>query len=154
GVATLNTTFSTTGIHSLTAVYSGNSNFTTSTGSLSETVNKAPTTTTVTSSSATFGAAPTFTATITPPGYSGQPAMAGIVQFKVGSALLGSSAGTWSSGSGTGTATYVATGLLAGTGQTVTATYLGDPNYATSSGTYSLDVSKRATSTSISSSSP
>ncbi|KOG43119.1 vegetative cell wall protein, partial [Streptomyces decoyicus] len=60
------------GSHPVTATYSGDANFTTSTGGDTQTVNKAATSTTLTSSPdpSTFGQPVTFTATVAavPPG--------------------------------------------------------------------------------------
>ena len=60
--------FNTTGPRSITASYSGDQNFTASTGSLTETVGQAVTTTTVTSSAnpSAVGQTVTYTATVSP----------------------------------------------------------------------------------------
>ena len=56
--------------HTITASYSGDTNFTTSSGSLLQTVNKASTTTTITNvtNPSVFGQSVTFTATVTAAG--------------------------------------------------------------------------------------
>jgi hypothetical protein len=72
----------TQGTHSITAAYSGDSNFSKSTGSLSQTVNSTATTTTVVSSPnpSAVNASVTFTATVTPT-YSGATKPTGTVTF-------------------------------------------------------------------------
>src|SRR6202022_3797922 len=81
------------GPHSVTATYSGDDNFNSSTSNtVTQTVEKAATTTAVTASSANpsvFGQAVTFTASVSvmPPG-AGTPT--GTVQFFVGAVNLGS----------------------------------------------------------------
>src|SRR5271157_1377003 len=75
GVATLSTSSLTVGTHPITAVYSGDTNFTTSTSSvLSQNITQA-TTTTLTSSGtpSVFGAAVTFTAKVAPSSGTGTP---------------------------------------------------------------------------------
>ena len=87
GVATCQTSF-TVGSYSLSAVYFGDTNFTGSTGPLTQTVNPA-TTTTVTSSasSSVFGQSVTYTATVAPvPPGTGTPA--GTVTFKDGTTTI------------------------------------------------------------------
>ena len=67
GTATFSTTFVVVGSHSITAVYSGDTNFTTSTSSaLTQTVNQAATTTAVVSAvnPSIYGQPLTFTATV------------------------------------------------------------------------------------------
>ena len=86
------TSFATTGPHSITAVYSGDTNFNSSTSApFSQTINQGTTTTTVTSpvSSSTFSESVTLTATVavTAPG-TGTPT--GSVQFKDNGSNLGS----------------------------------------------------------------
>src|SRR5207237_487079 len=76
------------GNHTVTATYSGDSNFAGSTGTLTQTVNTAPTTTTVSSSEnpSTFGDSISFTATIS------SSAATGTVQFKIDGNNFGSPA--------------------------------------------------------------
>ncbi len=68
GQATFNTAGLAVGTHSLTATYAGDGNFKSSAGSLSQTVNQAPTSTAVTSSAnpSVFGQKVSFTATVCP----------------------------------------------------------------------------------------
>ena len=114
--------------HSITAVYGGDTNFTTSTSNtVSQVVNQDSTATTLSSSQnpSIFGQAVTFTATVTanPPG-SGIPT--GTVTFMDGTTTLGT---------GTLNAVDVATlgtnALAVGT-HLITAVYAGDTNFATS----------------------
>src|SRR5205823_4279635 len=119
------------GNHTVTAVYSGNSNFNTSTGTLAggQTVNKADTSTAVSSSvnPSVFGQSVTFTATVSAssPG-SGTPG--GTVQFKID----GSNYGSPVSLSG-GTASVSDSSLTVGN-HTVSADYSGGSSFNGSSG--------------------
>ncbi len=113
------------GVHGITAVYLGNAKDLTSTsGALTQTVNKATTTTTEVSSlnPSTFGTTVTFTATVTPQ-YGG--AVGGKVQFKDGTTVLGTVA---ISG---GKAAY-ATAALARGSHKITAHYMGNASLDTS----------------------
>jgi hypothetical protein len=123
------------GSHSITAVYSGDRNFTTSTNStLSQKVNKALTTTTVTAAPnpSTLGQSVTLTAAIavTAPG-AGTPT--GTVAFVDGTTSLGT--GTVTAGKATLSTTKLPAGM-----NSITATYSGDGNFLTSSGTVSENV--------------
>jgi hypothetical protein len=134
GTATLNASgqasFSTwalgVGAHSITAAYGGDSNFTTSTSAaLSETVNPpsgtASSSTTVASSAnpATYGQAVTFTATVS-------AGATGVVTFKDGTTVLGTSPLNASA-----QATFT-TSTLAGGSHSITAVYSGDNTFASS----------------------
>ena len=124
GVASLSVTTLTVGTHSITAVYSGDNNYSTSaSASVSVIVSLAPTTTSIaaTPSTAPYGTSTLITVTVAPSGATG------LITFKDGSTTLGTS-----SLSG-GVATYSAT-LNAGT-HTLSATYPGDANYAASATT-------------------
>jgi hypothetical protein len=117
------------GNHTVTAVYAGNTSFNGSTSpALIQVVNRANTTTSLTSSAnpATVGQPVTFTATVAavPPG-AGTPA--GTVQFQVDGANLGSAV-TLAGGS----ATSPATSSLAVGNHTVTASYGGDVSFIAS----------------------
>ena len=115
------------GANSITGVYSGDSNFMTSTSAaLSQTVKQASTTTSVVSSlnPSVAGQAVTFTATVSPvsPG-SGTPT--GTATFMDGSTMLGT---TVLSG---GTASFTTSALAVGT-HSIKVVYSGDANFNTS----------------------
>jgi hypothetical protein len=135
GIGVLNgagqTSFSTSslsaGTHLITAAYAGNGNFLASTSAtLSQTVNKAGTTTTVTDNvhSSVLGQAVTFTAVVAP-GVSGAGSPTGTVTFLDGGSSIGS--GTLSGGTATFTTTSLGTGA-----HTITASYGGDSNFTAS----------------------
>jgi autotransporter-associated beta strand protein len=129
GVATFTTTASlSVGAHAITTVYNGDNNFAGSTSlSLTQTVNQASTTSTVTGSPnpASVGQSVTFTATVTAnaPG-AGTPT--GTVSFRDGVTLLGTAALD-----STGRA-FLPTSSLAAGAHTITVVYSGDSNFATS----------------------
>ena len=131
GTATISTSALTVGVHSITADYSGDSNFNGSTSSpVALTVNKAATTTSLTSSPnpSAFGQPVALTATVSPD-TAGQPTPTGSVTFTDGSTPLGTAQLDAS-----GTATLPPTTALPVGTQTITATYTGDSNYQGSSG--------------------
>jgi hypothetical protein len=120
--------------HSITAVYSGDSNFATSTSAaVSEVVNKAPTTTslTVSPNPAAVGQSVTFTAIVTPAnGTSVVPTST--VEFEDGATVLAAAQALTLVG-GVYEATYSTSSLsLAGSPHSITATYAGDSNFTTS----------------------
>jgi autotransporter-associated beta strand protein len=120
GIATFTTSTLTVGTHVLTAIYSGESNFTASTSlPLNQMVNQAATT--VLLSSIALGQAITFTATVTAaaPG-SGNPT--GTVTFQDGSTMLGTSR------LADRVATFTTSSLTGGTHR-ITASYNSDPNF-------------------------
>jgi hypothetical protein len=126
--ATFTTSALGTGSHSITATYSGDTNFTTSNFlGLNQTVNADATTTSLVSSvnPSVSGQAVTFTATVTAnaPG-SGVPT--GTVTFRDDKTTLG--VGTLN---GSGVATFTTTSLAVGT-HPITAVYAGSVNYLTS----------------------
>ena len=130
---------------SITAAYGGDGNFTTSTSTaLSQTVNQDSTTTSVVSSTnpCVFGQSVTFTATVTAnaPG-SGTPT--GTVSFSVGSTSLGT--GTLSGG----VATFTTSSPLAAGNDSIKASYSGDTNFKSSTGTLSQTVNQDSTTTSV-----
>jgi hypothetical protein len=119
GKATLNTAGLAAGIHNVTAQYTGNTGFGGSTSAaLTQTVNKANTTTTVASNrNPSNGGQPiTFKATVAP------GAATGTVQFFDGAVSLGSAALS------SGTASLTTSALSTGT-HSITAQYGGDANY-------------------------
>jgi Bacterial Ig-like domain (group 3)/Pro-kumamolisin, activation domain len=148
GKAKFSTSALAVGSHSITGVYSGNAAYATSTSStLSHTVNKASSSTIVISSHnpSVFGQSVTFTATVAAvaPG-SGTPT--GTVTFKNGATVLGT--GTLSSGK----ATFPTSALTVGA-HSITAVYGGSANYNTStSAVLTETVNKASSSTKLTSS--
>ena len=145
GQATFTTSALSTGSHSITAVYGGNSYYNSSTSNLlTQTVNQQASTTAVSSSAnpSALGASVTFTATVT--GAGATPT--GTVTFKDGATTLGS--GTLSSGQ----ATYSTSSLALGA-HSITAVYGGDSNYSGStSPVLTQTVTANSSSTAITSS--
>jgi hypothetical protein len=148
GTASFSTASLSVATHSITAKYVGNGNFNSSTSTaLSQVVNKANTTTSVSSNAnpSAFGQSVTFTATVSvvSPG-AGTPT--GTVDFKDGATLIGT--GTLSGG----TASVSTSSLSVGT-HTITAVYSGDGNFNGSNGSLSGGqvVNKADTSTTVAS---
>ena len=148
GVATCSLTYAGPGPHAITAVYSGDSNFTISTsGPLAHSVNQAATTTALTSdtSPSVIGQSVTFTATVTAttPG-AGTPT--GTVSFFDGTTSFGT--GTLAGGVATFT-----TSSLSVASHPVTAVYEGDTDFTTSTSNPALTqtVNQDATSASVTS---
>jgi hypothetical protein len=133
------------GTDTVTAAYSGDANFATSSGTLSQTVNKPTTTTTVTSSlnPSSFNQQVTFTATVNGQ-FGGTPT--GTVTFTYGSTTLCNSVTL----SGV-TATCAYSALPIGT-DIVAATYSGDSNFSGSSGSFNQTVNQATTTTTLTSS--
>jgi Ca2+-binding RTX toxin-like protein len=132
--ATFSTSNLALGSHSITAIYSGDTNDLTSTSSaLSFKVSQDSTTTTVAAAptATVYGQSVTFTATVavSKPG-AGTPT--GTVTFKDGSTVLGT--GTLSTTNGVTTATFSTTKLAVGS-HSITAIYSGDTNDLTSQST-------------------
>ena len=154
GIATFATSTSTplaAGTHSITAVYSGDANFTASTSArLTQTVNAAPGTTITLASStnpSVFGQAVTFTAAVAAvPPATGMPS--GSVTFMEGTTTLGT--GMLDS---TGRATFQTSTLSVGT-HLITATYNGNATFPPSTTTAALSqtVSLASTTTTLASS--
>src|SRR5437660_12042488 len=146
GTATLTTSGLAGGVHSITAIYSGDANFAGSTSpALTQTVNKAGDSTSVASSNnpSIFGSAVTFTATVTS---SATSIPTGTVTFQDGAATLGT--GMLSGGNAT-----LATSALVGGVHSITAIYGGDANFASSTSPVLMQtVNKAASSTSVASS--
>ena len=149
GTATLSIAFSVLGAHPITVGYGGDSNFAGSTSAtLSENVNQAATTTSVTSAPnpSVYRQSLSLTATVSPNSpASGTPT--GTVTFTSGSTVLGS--GTLAGGSVTIT-TSVA---LASGNETIKAAYGGDVNFKSSAGTTVQTVNQDGTTTAVVSSS-
>jgi FtsP/CotA-like multicopper oxidase with cupredoxin domain len=141
GVATLNLATLPLGANSITANYSGDTSFASSTATaLTVTVTAATTTTSLTSSAASIlpGASVTFTATVTATAGTGTPA--GTVSFANGATTLGNSTLNAS-----GVASYTTTSLPTG-GASITAAYAGSSSFAASSST-AVPVSVQAATT-------
>ncbi|WP_190146294.1 Ig-like domain-containing protein, partial [Streptomyces glebosus] len=146
GTASVTTSSLGVGPHTVTATYSGSGSFAPSSGTDTQTVNKASTTTTVISAPdpSAVGQPVTFTATVAPvaPG-AGTPT--GTVTFFIsgGPTLTGTLSG--------GTASVSTSALAAGT-HTVTAIYSGDANFNSSVGTDTHTVGQASTTTTVTSS--
>ena len=149
GVATLAPRALSVASHPITAVYSGDATYATSTSSVvNQVVNQAASGTALGSSlnPSTFGASATFTATVTGPG--GTPT--GTVQFKDGVTDLGTPVAL----NGGGVAT-LATRALSVASHPITAVYSGNGTYNTStSPIVNQVVNTAATTTSITSDTP
>ena len=146
GVASLATSTLAAGSHSITAQYAGDANFNgTTSAALSQTVNAANTSTSLTSSLSptVFGQAVTFAATVT--GGTGTPT--GNVSFKDGVTTIGTVALN-----GLGVASLATSALAAGS-HSITAQYVGDANFnGNTSAVLSQTVNAAITSTSLTSS--
>ncbi len=144
GIVSFTTSALGVGSDTITAVYSGDPNFVTSSSSTTESVGQASTSTSITAnpSSSVYGQSVTFTAsvTVTAPG-GGTPT--GTVAFKEGSTTLDSE----TLGS-TGTVSFTTSALAIGS-DTITAVYSGDPNFVTSSSSTTETVSQASTNTAI-----
>lgn len=124
--ATYATSTLTGGTHSIKGEYNGDSNYNKSNNTITQTVNKANSSTAVVSSlNPSFqGQSVTFTATVT--GVAGGATPTGTVTFKDGAATLGN--GTLN---GSGVATFATAALTAGS-RSITAVYNADTNYNSS----------------------
>ncbi|WP_422928206.1 beta strand repeat-containing protein [Singulisphaera sp. PoT] len=144
GIATLQTLSLPLGSNSLTAVYSGDTNFTTSTSpAFTENILQGSTTTVNTSSSSiVFGQSVTLTATVSRSG-TGSATPTGTVQFFSGSTSLGT--GTLTNG----TATLQSSAIPTGT-NSITAVYQGDSTFASStSAAITISVTQASTLTTL-----
>jgi hypothetical protein len=137
--------------HTIKAIYSGDTSFSAGTGTFTQTVAKAGTTTTLSSPAipSAFGQVVTFTATVsaTPPGV-GSPT--GTVQFMIDGSNAGSPVSLGATG-GVRAASFSTASLAVGT-HLITAVYSGDGNFTTSMGTFTQTVGKAGTSTALSAS--
>jgi hypothetical protein len=122
------------GSHMVRANYGGDTSFVSSGGAVTQTINKANTSTAVSSSlnPSYFSQTVVFTATVNvmPPG-AGTPT--GTVQFQIDGSNAGSAVSVNTSG-GVTTASFSTSALTVAT-HTVTASYTGDGSFATSNGT-------------------
>lgn len=141
GTATCQVTFSTAGTRTITATYSGDTNYRTSSAALAQSVNTAslPSTTTKLVSSqnpAKSGTQVTYSATVSPTSGSGTPT--GTVTFKDSNTVMVCEAGssqTITAGVATCKMTYPSSSPSTSLGShSITATYSGDATYATSTG--------------------
>lgn len=131
------------GAHSLTAVYSGDSNFPSSTSAVSTlTISTAPSSTSLVIAPTTTPALATVNMTATVNGAALGTTPTGTVTFADGTTVLGM-------GTLTGNTATLAAGLPIAGSRTITATYSGDTNYAVSSGTASETVTAAATTTTV-----
>lgn len=122
------------GAHTVTATYSGNADFTSVTATLTQTVNKAPVITTLTSSGTSlFGSTLTFTDTVCPTAPSTSPPAAptGTVAISDGGSLLGTASLAPGGGTNCSRARLTWSNLLPGK-HAITAAYSGDASFLAS----------------------
>ncbi len=145
GVATLAKSFATSGTHNLTAVYGGDTkNATSTSNALAQTVNSNPTVISLTTfiNPIAVGALTTLTANVSP------STATGTVTFKDGTTTLGTDTlGSVVSGMAQWTTSFSSTGA-----HSLTATYGGDTNNATSTSSVVVETVGVATSTVLASS--
>src|SRR5207253_2672330 len=126
------------------------SNFLGSTGSMTQTVGKASTGIAIVSSvnPSASGQTVTFTATVSvgSPGSTAVASPSGTVTFSDGTTSIGQ--GTLSTTGGTTTASFSTSRLSVGS-HTINASYAGDGNFSSSSGTLTETVSKASTSVAL-----
>jgi hypothetical protein len=146
GQATFTTASLTAGTHAVQANYSGTAALAASTGSVSQQVEVAATSTAVASSvnPSLVGAPVTFTATVTS---GGNPVTTGTVTFTEGATTLAADVPV----DGSGQATFTTSSLTAGS-HPITATYSGTAAFGTSSGAVTQIVNKAVTATALGSS--
>ncbi|CAN5762559.1 hypothetical protein BH24GEM1_BH24GEM1_12800 [soil metagenome] len=152
GQATFNVSTLSAGSHDVTGCYAGNGDFEESNGFVAQTVNKAETSTAISSNAnpSVFSQTVTFTVTVTPTA----PASAtpvGNVTLKNGTCAAGASLGGPTALNGGGVASFNVSSLAVGT-HTITACYLGNANFEPSEDDVSQVVNKAGTSTAVSSS--
>ncbi len=134
--------------HDITATYNGDSDFATSSATLTQTVNQNGTTTTLTSSAnpSVYGQSVTFTATVSA-GSSDAGTPTGTVTFTDGGTTLGTV-----DLNSQGQAAWTTTSPLAVGSHDIKATYNGDSDFTTSSATLTQTVGQDSTTTTITSS--
>ncbi|KOG37410.1 hypothetical protein ADK74_36615, partial [Streptomyces decoyicus] len=144
GTAFATTSTLAAGSHSVTAVYGGDANFTSSTGTDTQTVNRAATSTTVTSAPdpSVFGQGFTVTARVAavPPG-AGTPT--GTVTFTI------DGVGPFDVALDASGQAHFTNSTLAAGGHTVTAVYNGDADFSGSTGSHTQSVHQAATTTTV-----
>ena len=147
GNATFSTDTLATGTHTITVSYTGDADFTATSGSVTQTVNQDATTMAVSASAnpSVYSQPVTFTANVaaTPPG-AGTPA--GTVTFSDDGTLLGTV-----NLDDNGNATFSITTLTLGT-HTITASYAGDADFTATSGSVTQTVNQESTNTVVSAS--
>ncbi len=141
GTATLSVSSLTTGTHAIAANYGGDASFASSSASLTQTVNRANTTLSLTSSvnPSSFNQPVTFTATITPQ-FGGEAT--GSVAFYADGSPVGTTAVSGN------TASFETSGLSVGT-HTISAVYGGDSNFFSSTRALTQKVKKAMTTTAL-----
>jgi hypothetical protein len=140
GSASFTTSALTGGSHSISVTYSGDADFSSSSASLTQTVNRAPSTTAASSSlnPSSFGQAVTLTATVTPSTATGN------VTFSDGATVVTTVAVNG------GIASFT-TAALAGGSHAITMSYTGDGNYLGSSASLTQVVSTSGSTTALTS---
>ena len=143
GAAKCVTSTLTAGNHPISANYSGDTNYSSATNSLTQAVSQATSSTAVASSStnntSSVNQSVTFTATVTP--YNSPVALSGSVTFTDNGNPIGCSV-NWNAS--TGTATCTTSTLTQGT-HTIAANYASDPNYTNSSNSLTQTVGQATT---------
>jgi len=140
GIATFSTTTLAVGSHTITATFTGNTGWSSSSGTAAAQLVQSPSSTVVSSAPnpSTFGQSVTFTATVT----SGAGTPAGAVTFTEGATTLASAVAV----NGGGIATFSTTTLAVGS-HTITASFTGGAGWQNSSGTAPAQVVQSAKST-------
>jgi hypothetical protein len=152
GKASFNVSSLTVGTHTITGCYLGNPNFEPSDGDVSQVVNKAETSTAVSSNAnpSVFSQTVTFTVTVTPDAPAVETPV-GNVTLKDGTCAAGTSIGGPTALDGTGVATFNVSTLTVGA-HTVTGCYAGNASFEESEGNRSQQVDPASTTTTITSS--
>lgn len=169
GQATCTASFTTAGSHTISAIYSGDSNYAQTTSgnvtTLPLSVNKANTNLSISSTDNTTGGlaantsnlndSVTFTATVTPASpVTGGTALSGKVTFTSnGQTLCAAAAGTWDSTAQSYQVACTTAALSAGT-PSIAATYSNDSNYGGSTNSLTQTINKAATTLAVISSAP
>jgi hypothetical protein len=157
-VATCTTATLVLGLHTITATYANDSNFTGNTGTASQTVNAATSSITLNSSSPLVSGTPTssvnqtvtFTANIPVP--SGSTTLTGTVAFKDGaSTIAGCAAVAPQATQSTNWVANCADPSLTAGNHTITAAYSGDSNFSVTGGSLTQAVNKATTTLAVSS---
>jgi hypothetical protein len=142
GTATFDTSSLTVGSHTITVTYNGDTNYNTATATLTQTISKkSPTLTVTTSGPSSYGQSVTLTATL-------PSDVTGSVSFTNGATSLGT--GTINA---SGIAT-ITTSILPTGSNTITASYAGDTNNNSASGTATQVVSKNTPAVTVTTSGP